>query len=115
MTLMEKILSGGLMELVILGAFPILFFIGLKHFSQRTKKQAVLFLGAACFPLILGLIGTLLGYHQIGSVVSAATEIPKPAEIKAGYEVAQITTKTGAFLSIPLLLLGFANLLKAKE
>lgn len=114
--LWEKILMGGFVEFLILAITPFLFLTGLINiFTPEPNDNGIFFLGLALIPLLLGFIGTFLGYQNINTTLASISTPPPPAELEDAYNQAWFTTYTGLAITVPLFLMGLVSLIVTKK
>jgi hypothetical protein len=114
--LLRHIASGGIWSLFVLACGVAVFAANLLLILlARTRKPLVVSLALACLPLLVGMGGTALGYHQVRTVLEGlpagtldAEELEELAQ--AGYCTARVTTWLGAAVSAPLLLISLTAL-----
>ena len=68
---MNILLQSGIFGNLVLAAFGLLFIPGLiVVIVTRSRKVAVIFMVLSCMPIILGLVGTGIGYYKVNQIGS---------------------------------------------
>ena len=96
--------------LVVVVALGVIVFGAATGFGRKSKATVLLFLVLAFLPLILGLVGTMVGFATVDSVVNASPGSASPQELAHGRSQALQVTLLGGGATLLVLLFALGSL-----
>ncbi len=78
-------------------------------FFHRRRNVIIIFIILSIFPVLIGAVGTFIGYQEINEITSSKETTISPEIIQESKEVAKTPLKLGLWFSPPLIILGLVS------